>query len=110
MRTKNPLSVTLAPGILEEIFDGIQRPLNKIADKSQSVFVPIGVDVPALNDAREWEFTPSKTVKVGTKVVGGDIIGHVYENELLSTHYILVPPRIKGTITYIAEAGNYNIA
>jgi len=84
--------------------------LNKIADKSKSVFVPIGVDVPALNDAKAWDFTPSKTVKVGSKVVGGDIIGHVYENELLDTHYILIPPRVKGTITYIAPSGNYTIA
>jgi V-type H+-transporting ATPase subunit A len=107
MRTKEPLSVELAPGILEEIFDGIQRPLNKIAEQSKSVFVPIGVNVPSLNESKLWEFTPSKTIKVGSRVVGGDILGHVYENELLDTHHILVPPKIKGTVTFIAPAGNY---
>eukprot|EP01006_Ploeotia_vitrea_P045648 TRINITY_DN66959_c0_g1_i1.p1 TRINITY_DN66959_c0_g1~~TRINITY_DN66959_c0_g1_i1.p1 ORF type:complete len:165 (+),score=8.76 TRINITY_DN66959_c0_g1_i1:36-530(+) len=85
MRTKQPLSVTLAPGILEEIFDGIQRPLNKIAEVSSSVFVPRGVDVPALNMAKPWEFKPAK-INVGAMLTGGDIIGEVYENELFDTH------------------------
>lgn len=62
-----------------------------------------------MNEGKQWEFTPSKTVKVDSRVVGGDIFGHVYENELLDTHYILVPPRVKGKVTFIAPAGNYDI-
>lgn len=81
LRTGNPLSVTLGPGIMEQIFDGIQRPLERIATASnQSVFVPRGVDVPALDITKEWEFQPTR--KVGELVTGGDIIGHVQENTL----------------------------
>ena len=107
-RTKEPLSVELGPGILDEIFDGIQRPLKVIADISQSVFVPKGVDVPCLNPTKLWEFKPSQ-FKVGDILSQGDIFGTVYENSLFSEHSILVPPRAKGRITYIAPAGEYNI-
>jgi len=107
-RTKEPLSVELGPGILNEIFDGIQRPLKVIADISQSVFVPKGVDVPCLNPTKLWEFKPSQ-FKVGDILSQGDIFGTVYENSLFSEHSILVPPRAKGRITYIAPAGEYNI-
>ncbi len=59
-RTKQPLSVELGPGILDQIFDGIQRPLKVIADYSQSVFVPKGVDVPSLDPKKLWTFQPGK--------------------------------------------------
>lgn len=59
-RTKQPLSVELGPGILDQIFDGIQRPLKVIADYSQSVFVPKGVDVPSLDPKKQWGFQPGK--------------------------------------------------
>ena len=59
-RTKEPLSVELGPGILDQIFDGIQRPLQVIAEQSQSVFVPKGVDVPSLNPKKLWSFQPGK--------------------------------------------------
>ena len=59
-RTKQPLSVQLGPGILDQIFDGIQRPLKVIADYSQSVFVPKGVDVPSLDPKKIWNFQPGK--------------------------------------------------
>ena len=58
LRRRQPLSVTLGPGIVDNIFDGIQRPLRKIADVSGDVFVPRGVDVPALDTVKQWEFTP----------------------------------------------------
>ena len=107
-RTKEPLSVELGPGILDEIFDGIQRPLKVIAELSQSVFVPKGVDVPCLNPTKLWQFKPSQ-FKVGDILSQGDIFGTVYENSLFSEHSILVPPRAKGRITYVAPAGDYNI-
>lgn len=62
MRTKEPLSVELGPGILTQIFDGIQRPLQVIAEMSQSVFVPRGVDVPPLDMDRKWNFVPNPKV------------------------------------------------
>lgn len=59
-RTKQPLSVQLGPGILDQIFDGIQRPLKVIADMSHSIFVPKGVDVPSLDPKKIWNFQPGK--------------------------------------------------
>ncbi len=59
-RTKEPLSVELGPGILDQIFDGIQRPLQVIAEHSKSIFVPKGVDVPSLNPTKLWQFEPGK--------------------------------------------------
>lgn len=72
------------------------------------MFVPKGVDVPCLNPTKLWEFKPSP-FKVGDILSQGDIFGTVYENSLFSEHSILVPPRAKGRITYIAPAGDYNI-
>lgn len=110
MRTKEPLSVELGPGILTQIFDGIQRPLQVIAEMSQSVFVPRGVDVPPLDMDRKWNFIPNKKVTEGSMVSGGLIYGHVFENNLFDEHKIMLPPRAKGKITYIAEEGTYTLA
>jgi len=60
LRTGSPLSVELGPGIMETIFDGIQRPLKTIATRSQSVFVPRGVDVPSLDQDKYWAWIPQK--------------------------------------------------
>lgn len=92
MRTKQPLSVELGPGILTQIFDGIQRPLQVIAEMSQSVFVPRGVDVPPLDRSRVWEFRGGK-LKEGSMVSGGDVFGTCFENNLFDEHKILLPPR-----------------
>lgn len=73
----------LGPGILDQIFDGIQRPLKVIAEYSQSVFVPKGVDVPSLDAKRLWEFRPTG-IKEGDILSQGDIFGTVYENSLFS--------------------------
>jgi len=62
MRTKQPLSVSLGPGILTEIFDGIQRPLEVIAKMAKTVFVPRGVDVGALNTSKKWDWKPSSSI------------------------------------------------
>ena len=58
MKTGKPLALELGPGIVNNIFDGIQRPLERIYDESQSVFIPRGVDVPALDARKQWEFKP----------------------------------------------------
>eukprot|EP01025_Chloroclados_australasicus_P028235 TRINITY_DN27_c0_g1_i4.p1 TRINITY_DN27_c0_g1~~TRINITY_DN27_c0_g1_i4.p1 ORF type:complete len:646 (+),score=96.77 TRINITY_DN27_c0_g1_i4:171-1940(+) len=107
LRTKQPLSVELGPGILGNIFDGIQRPLKAIADVSGDVFIPRGVNVPALDQTKQWDFTPTN-YRVGDRISGGDIFGTVPENTLLD-HKVMLFPSAKGTITYIAPPGRYNI-
>lgn len=78
LRRKQPLSVELGPGIMGTIFDGIQRPLEYIARGSADVFVPRGVDVPALERGPLWQYTPQ--IKVGDLISGGDIFGTVITN------------------------------
>ena len=107
-RTGQPLSVELGPGLMETIYDGIQRPLKVISEKTDSIYIPRGVDVPSLDRTKEWEFTPGK-YKVGDQITGGDIFGTVFENSLLDDHKILLPPRAKGTIKKIAEKGKYTV-
>lgn len=107
-RTKQPLSVELGPGILDQIFDGIQRPLQVIAELSKSIYVPKGVDVPSLNPTKQWAYQPGK-YQVGDLISQGDIFGSVYENSLFSNHKIMLPPKAKGRISFLAPAGDYNI-
>ena len=94
-----PLSVELGPGMLEGIYDGIQRPLTEIRELTGHT-IARGVNVPALNRSKKWAFVP--TVKVGDSVVGGDIIGTVQETSAIS-HKILVPIGKSGTVKSIEE-------
>ncbi|KAJ5165621.1 uncharacterized protein N7500_007451 [Penicillium coprophilum] len=107
-RTGKPLSVELGPGLMETIYDGIQRPLKAIADQSKSIYIPRGISVNALDRERKWDYKPT-TFKVGDHITGGDIWGSVYENSLVNDHKILLPPRARGTITRIAPAGSYTV-
>lgn len=107
-RTQKPLSVELGPGIMETIYDGIQRPLKGIADEANTIYIPRGINLPALNRTKKWEFKPGK-LKVGDQITGGDVFGSVFENSLLSDHKIMLPPRARGKITRIAEAGEYTV-
>lgn len=102
--TGEPLSVELGPGILEAMFDGIQRPLNEIRDLTGD-FIGRGVDVPSLSREKKWSFTPLK--KVGDKVKAGDIIGTVQETTVV-LHKIMVPYGVEGTLTSINE-GEYTV-
>jgi len=106
LRTKKPLSVELGPGIMESIFDGIQRPLQVIYDDTQSIYIPKGISTPALRKDKAWYFEPQ--LRVGDHITGGDIYGKVVENMLL-THWIMLPPGEKGTISFIAPADNYTL-
>jgi len=106
LRTKKPLSVELGPGIMESIFDGIQRPLQVIYDDTQSIYIPKGISTPALKKDKAWYFEPQ--LRVGDHITGGDIYGKVVENMLL-THWIMLPPGEKGTISFIAPADNYTL-
>lgn len=108
VKTGLPLSLELGPGILDGIYDGIQRPLERIQKLSKSVFVPRGVDVPNLDREVTWEFTP-KNKKVGDLVTGGDIVGTVRENGLFKCHEIMVHPNTKGRVKKILPAGKYTI-
>jgi len=108
MRTGKPLSVELGPGLMETIYDGIQRPLKSISEVSNSIYIPRGIAIPSLNREVKWDFKPAD-LKVGDHITGGDIFGSVFENSLLDDHKILLPPRARGTITYIAEKGSYTV-
>lgn len=107
LRTGKPLSVELGPGILGSIFDGIQRPLKDIHEISQSIYIPKGVNVPALSRELQWEFQPLH-IKNGSHITGGDLYGIVHENTLVK-HKMILPPRAKGTVTYLAPPGNYTV-
>ncbi|UYV73974.1 ATP6V1A, partial [Cordylochernes scorpioides] len=107
MRTGKPLSVELGPGILDSIFDGIQRPLREIEEYTKSIYIPKGINMPALNKSTQWEFDPYN-IKVGSHITGGDIFGTVYENSLIKQK-IMLPPKAKGRVTYIAPAGSYTL-
>lgn len=102
--TGYPLSVELGPGLLESIYDGIQRPLTEIMALTGST-ISRGVDVPALNRDKKWDFKP--TVSEGDAVFPGDIIGAVQETEALE-HRIMVPLDIEGTVVSIAS-GSYTV-
>lgn len=108
-RTGKPLSVELGPGLMETIYDGIQRPLKGISDESGSIYIPRGIDVPSLDRVKEWEFTPSEDFKEGDHITGGDCFGTVWENSLLNVHRILLPPRARGTITKMPKKGKYTV-
>jgi len=109
LKTGKPLSVELGPGIMGNIYDGIQRPLQEIGEKMQSIYIPKGISTPALNRTKQWEFVPHPRVKVGSHITGGDMFGSVYENSLIS-HKILLPPKAKGTVSWIAAPGSYTVA
>ena len=111
VRTGKPLSLELGPGIFGQIFDGIQRPLETIARVVGDVFIPKGLDMPALDYERKFAFTP--TMKVGAMIGNGDVYGVVRENDLIPIHSIMFPPPsgdigFGGKITQIAPAGEYS--
>ncbi|OPX46112.1 V-type ATP synthase subunit A [Clostridium thermobutyricum] len=103
--TGEPLSVELGPGLIESMFDGIQRPLDAFMEAAQSPFLTKGVSVKSLNRSRIWKFVP--TVKEGDEVEAGDIIGTVQETAVV-LHKIMVPFGVKGTIKSI-KAGEFNV-
>lgn len=100
-----PLSVTLAPGILCNIFDGIERPLKEIREVS-GVFIEKGLKINALDENKKWKVT--MLASVGDEVSGGSIIAEVPETGLI-THRVMVPPYNSGKIAWVAENGEYTI-
>ena len=104
-RTGAPLSVELGPGLINQFFDGTQRPLPILQSKG-GAFIHRGITAPPIDRAKKWEFTPH--LKNGDKVTGGDVIGEVPETVLVK-HRILVPPNVAGTIKSILPKGDYTV-
>ncbi|MFC4369231.1 V-type ATP synthase subunit A [Citroniella saccharovorans] len=102
--TGSPLSIELGPGLIEGMFDGIQRPLDALKDKAGD-FLTRGITVPRLNREKKWDFVATK--KVGDKVQSGDIIGEVQENKVFK-HKIMVPIGLSGTIKSISS-GSFTV-
>lgn len=103
--TGQPISVTLGPGILRNIFDGIERPLEEIA-KESGAFIPTGSHVDPLDKDKLWDVT--MVAKVGDEVKGGDIYATIPETDLI-THKCMVSPYTKGKVIEVAPSGQYKI-
>jgi V/A-type H+-transporting ATPase subunit A len=103
--TEGPLTVELGPGLLSSIYDGVQRPLPVIA-KQTGDYITRGTVASALDREKKWKFTPA--VKVGDKVIGGDVVGTTPEGQTI-IHRIMVPPGASGAIVTIVPEGDYNV-
>ncbi len=103
--TGSPLSVELGPGLLQSIFDGIQRPLPVLELRSGS-FIGRGIKTTPLYRKQKWAFTPH--VQSGEKVQGGTLLGTVPETPFIE-HRVLTPPPVEGTVTWVAPPGEYTI-
>lgn len=103
--TGQPLSVTLGPGLLGATFDGIQRPLEIVRQRT-GIFIERGERVPALDTRHEWAFTPQ--AEEGTQVAAGDVLGVIEETPLIE-HRILVPPGVSGELVHLVDEGDYTI-
>ena len=103
--TGAPLSVELGPGIIENIYDGIQRPLEEIM-KQCGANLRRGMEVPALSREKLWRFVP--VAKAGETVRGGDVLGTVQETAVV-LHKIMVPVKLSGVLSWVAEEGDYTV-
>ena len=103
--TGAPLSVELGPGLIENIYDGIQRPLEEIV-KRVGANITRGIEVPPLPRDKKWQWTPA--ANVGDAVIGGDVLGTVPETSSV-LHKIMVPNGVRGKVEWLAEAGEYTI-
>ena len=104
--TGRPLTVDLGPGMLDSIYDGVQRPLQVLEEKMNSAFLDRGVDAPGIDMETVWEFTPE--VKEGDTVEAGDIVGVVPETQTID-HKVMVPPDYEGGEVVEAESGSFTV-
>lgn len=103
--TGEPISAVLGPGLLKNIFDGIERPLKTIAEES-GIYIPIGSDVESLDTQKKWDV--NITVKKGDQLDGGAIYGTIQETSMIE-HRLLVPGDQKGKVTWVAKSGKYKL-
>lgn len=103
--TGGPMCVTLGPGIITNIFDGIERPLGAL-EKNFGAFIGKGTSVPSLDTEKEWDVTV--TVSVGDYLKGGDIYATCPETAII-THKIMVPPELEGDVVFCADSGKYRL-
>ncbi|MCB1773406.1 MAG: V-type ATP synthase subunit A [Gammaproteobacteria bacterium] len=103
----HPLTVELGPGLLQGIFDGVQRPLDQIADVAGDN-IPRGLRVDSLDRERQWAFEPADGLEPGQEVTAGAVLGSVQETETIE-HRILVPPDVSGELIDLAPAGEYTL-
>jgi len=103
---KEPLSMELAPGLLRNFFDGIQRPLQEAFDLFKGGGLHRGLEIPSLSRSKKWHFTPNKNIN--KYVSGGDIIGTVQETPIIK-HKIMIPPTISGELTFLVDEGEFTI-
>ncbi len=103
--TGAPLSVELGPGLIEGIFDGIQRPLNVLMQES-GARIGRGIEVHSVDRNRKWHFVP--VAKVGDKLVAGDVVGTVQETSVV-LHKIMVPYGVEGVVSDVVSEGDYTV-
>ncbi len=103
--TNSPMSVTLAPGILGNIFDGIERPLQDV-EKISGSFIDKGINIPAVSETKKWQVTVR--LSMGDSVNGGEILALCPETDSI-THKALVPPNVSGTVTKVLPDGEYTV-
>jgi len=102
------LSIELGPGLLQSIYDGIQRPLNVLYARAGH-YIPRGINLPGLDRKKKWEFKPNGDLRAGETVETGDILGEIKETELI-VHRVMVPPTIgRGTLVRAPEKGSYTV-
>ena len=103
----HPLSVELGPGMLGQIYDGVQRPLDSISELSGD-YIARGIQVESLPRDKQWAFEPDAERAAGQKIQGGAVLGTVPETKTIK-HRILVPPEVSGELIELAEAGSYTL-
>ncbi|MFX1567769.1 MAG: V-type ATP synthase subunit A [Promethearchaeota archaeon] len=103
---KEPLSMELAPGLLRNFFDGIQRPLQEAFDLFKGGGLHRGLEIPSLSRTKKWKFLPNSNID--KHVSSGDIIGTVQETPIIQ-HKIMIPPNISGKLTFLADEGDFTI-
>lgn len=101
------LAVELGPGLMGNIFDGVQRPLNKIYEQTGD-FIARGLTIPSLDREKLWQFTPHEQLHVGAILTPGQILGTVPETQTIQ-HRILVPPDCRGELLELSASGNYTV-
>ena len=104
--TGEPLTVDLAPGMLDSIYDGVQRPLDVLETKMGSAFLDRGVDAPGIDLEKEWAFTP--TVEPGDEVEATDVVGTVDETVTIE-HKVMVPPNVDGGTVSEVREGEFTV-